>query len=119
MGEERIRILKMLEEGEISVEEANQLLKAVGDSSEKKLVKKKMSSLKIMVSEGGDEKVNISLPLSLAKGLLRFIPRSAKESLEKEDLDLDQLIDSIESLDEPSDLVNIKDGQDTVIIRLE
>ena len=120
MSQERERILNMLSKGEIEVEEADQLLKSLG-AAEKKNVssQKKINSLKIIVSEKGKEKVNISLPLGLAKGVYKLIPSSAKEKIKEEDIELDTLFDSIDNLKEPSDIVNINDGDDKVIIRLE
>ena len=120
MSTERERILTMLSEGEIEVEEANELLRSLGEGEKKNAATtKKVSSLKIVVNEKKGEKINISLPIGLAKGLLKFIPASAKERLSEEDIDLDSLFNSIESLEGPSDIVNIDDGEDKIIIRLE
>lgn len=120
MSEERVRILNMLEKGEIGVDEANQLLKALGESEKQEITSnKKISSLKILISENNDEKVNISIPLGLAKSLIKFIPKSAKNKLKEEDINLEELVSSIENAEGPRDIVNIKDGGDEIVIRLE
>ena len=122
MGEEKVRILQMLEEGKINVDEANDLLNSLQESEDISVVKNennKISSLKIRISENGDEKVNISLPLSVARGLISFIPQSAKSKLKDKDINLDELLNSIKNLDEPQEIVNISDKGDQVLIRLE
>jgi len=123
MSEERLRILKMLEEGKIETKEAEKLLKALGEeelSVKPQVIKKgNKKSLRIMVSEDDKEKVNIALPLGLAKGLLKFIPASVKDSLAEEDINLQELIDSVDNLAEVDELVRIEDGGDKVIIKIE
>jgi len=116
-----MRILEMLEQGKINTEEAEELLKSLGEGEVKPQVSggRKKKSLKILVSEDESEKVNITLPLGLARGLLKFIPSSAKETLIKEDIDLDQLLSSIDELEEAGELVRIEDGEDRVIIKVE
>ncbi|MFW6311969.1 MAG: SHOCT-like domain-containing protein [Nanoarchaeota archaeon] len=120
MSDERLRILKMVEEGKLSVEEANELLNTMDGVTEKeKKVKKKPRFLKILVEENGDGKVDIAIPLSLAKTALKFIPNRAKESLAEQEIDLDNLLESIEGDLNDGTLVNINDGSDHVIIKVE
>ncbi|MDI3546691.1 MAG: hypothetical protein PWR10_343 [Halanaerobiales bacterium] len=122
MNEERIRILKMLEEGKISVEEADELLNTLNAAPEKEreVKKGKARFIKILVDEEGEEKVDISIPFSLAKTALKFMPKSAKDSLNEQEINLEELLNSVEGdLEETQTLVNINDGDTRVVIKVE
>ncbi|MGM0436707.1 MAG: SHOCT-like domain-containing protein [Bacillota bacterium] len=120
MNDERMRILKMVEEGKIDVDEANNLLETLeGDKTLKKKKTGSPKSIKILVEENGKEKVNISIPMILAKSFMKFLPENAKNSLNKQDLDLDEIFNSVDSEVEGGTLVDIKDGTDHVIIKVE
>lgn len=119
MSEERVRILRMLEEGKIDVEEAEQLLQSLNSVPEKKEAGGDISHLKVLVEENGEQKVDISVPIKLAKSLLQFVPDSAQSKLEDKDIKLQEIINSIENLEGPSTLVNINDGGDHVVVKLE
>ncbi len=70
MSEERRRILRLLEKGKITAEEADRLLSALGEEKGGK-------TLRVLVYKPGREspKTRIELPLSWAKWALRFIPQ--------------------------------------------
>lgn len=119
MSEERLRILQMLEDGKIGVEEAEELLQSLNSKPREKGSGGKVKFLKVIVEEDGEEKVNISVPIALAKSLLKFIPKSAKNKLEENDINIREVMDSVESLDGPSTLVDVNDNEDHVQIRLE
>jgi len=72
--EERMKILKMIQEGKISADEGAQLLKALGASDKKARPGSRRKSrpggarwLRVRVSDmrSGKSKVNVNLPLSL------------------------------------------------------
>ncbi|MFW5786718.1 MAG: SHOCT-like domain-containing protein [Halanaerobiales bacterium] len=120
MSDERLRILKMVEEGKIDVGEANKLLETLDSSNNKNSNKKtKGRFVKIFVEENGEEKVDISIPLVLARSFMKFIPNKAKKSLNDKDIDIDNVIEKLENDMEDGTLVNIKDGEDKVIIKIE
>jgi len=120
MKNERLRILKMVEEGKIDIDEANKLLETLeGDKKIEKKSNSKNKSIKILVEEDGEEKVNISLPMILAKSFMKFLPKNAKESLNNQGVELDQVFESVDSEVEGGTLVDIKDGKDHVIIKVE
>ncbi|MFW5998774.1 MAG: SHOCT-like domain-containing protein [Bacillota bacterium] len=119
MSEERVRILKMLEEGKIGVDEAENLLQSLNNRPKKTESQNKVKFIKIVVEEGNEEKVNISVPISLAKSLLKFIPKSARESLDENEINIQEIIDAVENVDGPSTLVDINDNEDHVKVRLE
>ncbi|MGB4006794.1 MAG: hypothetical protein WBI32_01830, partial [Halanaerobiales bacterium] len=61
MSDERVRVLKLLESGEIDVDEAIGLLNALDSQTEEKGKKNKI--IRIIVAEDGEEKVNIRVPI--------------------------------------------------------
>ena len=108
MKEERLRILKMLEEGKISVEEAAKLLEALEAPQEEPTEgKAKWLRVKIATEEG--EKVNVNLPLSLAKFAMRFIPQEAKAKMEEKGVNLDQILGELTEV-KIGKLVEVVDG---------
>ncbi|TYB31356.1 MAG: DUF2089 domain-containing protein [Candidatus Mcinerneyibacterium aminivorans] len=120
--EERKRILNMLSEGKISVEEAEKLLKAVkkGGNNAKKTNTKSSSlskksknikgKLRIVVNTEDGDNVNIAIPLKLAIMVKSMIPKEAKRELDNEGIDLNKIInnlnDSMDDIDE--DLVQVE-----------
>ncbi|MFH1009450.1 MAG: hypothetical protein V1800_18390 [Candidatus Latescibacterota bacterium] len=119
MNEERMRILKMLEEGKISVEEATRLIEAVEGPKETEIAAQgKPKWLKIRVTGGGSEKVNVNLPLSLARVALKFIPQQAKGQIEAQGIDIESLLDEVTE-NKIGKLVEVQDGGDHVEIWIE
>lgn len=95
MSEERKKILEMLAQGKITVDDAEKLLNAVG-SNEKKDTKDLPQFLCIRVD--GDHKVNIRVPLQLIRSGIKFaslIPHDVSdkvgEKLRAKGIDLDKL----------------------------
>jgi hypothetical protein len=89
-AEERMRILKMVQEGKITAEEGAKLLSALGRGpSPKKATRRKSSSrwLRVQVQDiaSGKSKVNVNLPLSLVNAGMniaaQFIPDMGLEDL--------------------------------------
>jgi hypothetical protein len=81
MSEERKKILEMLGEGKISVEEADRLLSAISESEEeiipgKKTETAKLKYLRVVVepSPGSDdyERVNIRVPIKLIRAGIKL-----------------------------------------------
>lgn len=121
--DEKQRILKMVEEGKMSAQEALELLEAMGGTQDKEPPvfknkgRKKMLRIRIDAGEkgSGKAKVNVNLPLSIAKkltSLTKVIPESAKLEMEKEGFNLDELnlkelIEAIEEGDMDESLVDI------------
>lgn len=110
MSEERKRILQMLAEGKISAEEAEELLTALdGDQSRQPVVQKEARFLRVKVWEDGKEKVNVNVPLSLAKLAMKFIPADAKAQMDKKDIDLSEIIREIQHGTPAGKLVEVED----------
>jgi hypothetical protein len=94
--EERMKILKMLEEGKIKAEEAARLLEAVAEGGAEPAAgaaRGRGKTLHIRVFRGGSERpnVNVNVPLSLAKWALKFVPEHAKARVGEKEVDLDEL----------------------------
>lgn len=74
MNNEKIKILKMVEDGKISVEEAEQLLEKFNASQANQQKTFNQKFLKVFVVDGQDTKVNIRVPLALAEVALKLVP---------------------------------------------
>jgi len=120
MNEERMRILKMLQEGKITVDEATELIKAMeaSQSEESILAEGKPKWLKVRVSSGDSEKVSVNLPLSLARVALKFIPQQAKGQMEEQGIDIDALLSAVTET-KIGKLVEVEDGEDHVSVWIE
>lgn len=98
--EERMKILKMIQEGKITAEEGAQLLSALRETP--KPAKSSLSLanqkgwLRVRVTDmgSGKTKVNVNLPLGLMDAGLRI---GAQYAPELEGLDLNQVISEIKS----------------------
>jgi DNA-directed RNA polymerase subunit F len=105
MSEERKKILGMLVEGKISVEEAERLLSAISESEEesipgKKTETAKLKYLRVVVEPGpgskNDERVNIRVPIKLIRAgikLASLLPNGVQgkvdDALKEKGLNLD------------------------------
>jgi hypothetical protein len=83
--EERMRILKMVEEGTISAEDAARLLAALDQASgrtESSVATgsgaKRFFRVRVTDTVTGQSKVNVNLPMGLVDTVLRFIPDNAQ-----------------------------------------
>lgn len=132
------RILEMIKEGKISVDEGIELLNAINEEPPKvdtvmeKPVSKKKRKLRIAVlAEDGSDRadVNVSIPINLVKAVLPvlnsgIIPEKTRVEIGKNGIDMDAvmsaidgIIENIDDLDE--DMVNIDvGGEDTARVRI-
>jgi len=110
--EERIRILKMVEEGKIKAEQALKLLDALEIPQEVSVKKRKL--LRIRVEEPEKTKVNISLPLGLLKVAKKFIPKEAKATINEKEVDLDEILKAVEE-GLTGDIVYVEDEDGTTV----
>lgn len=129
--EDKLRILKMLEEGKITSEEAAKLLSALGDKEEEKVVFKEETSLSeffsIPKNEGGarmlyirvlsaeGDNVKVTLPVEVIK-LMGKIGKANIAELEKYNVDFDMIIQAIENdIKGPIVQVDTEDGTKVLI----
>ncbi len=121
-GDEKLRILKMVEEGKITAEEGAKLLNAMetGKSTSEeenvhfpKQVNTKGKALRIRITEmdSNKTKINLTFPLKFAKFIKAMIPPMEKIKLEHQGVNLDDILDSIGSSTEGK-IVDISDEED-------
>jgi len=125
MNEEIKKILKMLEEGILTAEEAEKLIDAVG-IEEKGLVKAGADVsnrfLRVKMVENGQNKVNVNIPLSLIEVGLKIgkqlVPQFAPEAEGLKNIDFEELMEAIRS-GAHGKLVEIEDGGDLITVEVD
>jgi hypothetical protein len=135
-SEEGRQVLKLLAEGKIDAEQAYRLLKAIGDVQERPSTAPDAPdrplfppdapippglgrrTLRIMLTSGGKSKVNIAIPLGIARLGKTKIAASGlvREQLAKFGIDLD---DVLRHISHSGPIVDIADGDDRVLIVVE
>lgn len=124
--DEKKKILKMVEDGKITAQEALDLIEAIGrtETTEEKTERPKSKSSNRMfriridaAEQDGREraKVNINIPLNVARkltSLTKMIPDSAKEEMAREgvnidELNLSELLDALHESGSEESLVDI------------
>lgn len=127
MNEEVVRVLEMVKSGKITTEEGEKLLAAIGVGDESAPANKKRATmLRVRVdardpNKEDQAKVNINIPLSLAKkvtGLIKLVPKEAKDELQEQGIDLEainlpELIEMFEDGELTEELVNVDAGDET------
>jgi hypothetical protein len=133
-SDEGKQVLKLLAEGKIDVEQAFRLLRALGDIDERPRGPSAPSPpsppdspmppgargriLRIRVTENGQQKVNVAIPLAIARvGKMKLASSGlVRGHLSKFGIDLDELLRTI---DYPGKFVDIADDEDRVEIFVE
>lgn len=141
--EEGKQVLRLLAEGKIDADQAYRLLKAIGDVSERTAAEAPFPpfpptaaerplfppdmpippglgrrTLRIRVVSGGKTKVNIAIPLGIARMGKTKIAASGlvREQLAKFGIDLD---DVLRHIAHSGTIVDVSDGDDRVMIDVE
>ena len=99
MSTEKLRILEMIQQGKISTEEGLDLLNALSETPPSTEGETRTGRfLRVRVNGDKTKKVNVNIPLSmlrvagkLAKYGMAFIPKEAREEMEKQGIDLSQI----------------------------
>lgn len=124
MNENKLKILKMLEEGKINSEQAYKLLNA----AEEERVKGKKLVIRV---KGPNENVNLTIPLGIVKSMIRlsgkfvnFIPNEAKIKMEEKGIDTSKINEFIESFteefpDSPQVLIEGRENEEEFYIAIE
>jgi hypothetical protein len=120
MDEERMQILKMVEQGSVSAEDAARLFDALeeGPADQEKVAGAKKLRIRVTDSETGKKKVNLTIPLALAKIAAKFIPPKTKEKLAEEGVDVDTVLAQIVS-ENIGKVVDIEADNELVEISIE
>lgn len=99
MIDEKRQILAMVHEGKISVDEGLKLLEALEISSPGQPgagAGRSARMLRVRVFDAEDNtKVNVNIPLALAKVAMKFIPKDVAAEIKEQDIDLDEILASI------------------------
>ncbi|NLD19787.1 MAG: hypothetical protein GX663_06005 [Clostridiales bacterium] len=122
--EEKLRILKMIEEGTITAEEAAELMKTMGVDEEaqqnaisvKTPYDKKM--FRVIVDSVEGDKVNVQFPVGAIKKILKVTGKLPIPEQELQGVDLTEMMDAIaECLDEEieGDFVNVNAADGTTV----
>lgn len=123
MKEEKKRIMKMLEDGKINADEAYRLLEAIEKKGEKE-----GKFFRVEVESEGEKKVNIKIPFVVATKLLKVggklvtkFSKEAREKLEEYDIDIEEILKSLEEelYDIPSTIVDISEDKEKIKIWIE
>lgn len=135
-SDEGKQVLKLLADGKIDVEQAYRLLRALGDIDERPRPTPPFPPtpptapepppppgargriLRIRVTEAGQQKVNVAIPLAIARvGKMKLASSGlVRGHLAKFGIDLDELLRTIEY---PGRFVDIADDEDRVEIFVE
>jgi hypothetical protein len=136
-NDERARILRMVAEGKISAEEAGDLLEAIEPprsdpptahvlhplhplhSAPAVAPASPRRSLILTITDGKQTKVNLRIPLGLAKAASRFIPRQAQEQLDEYDINIKDLLEDLANTLAVGPLIDIQDDETKVLIAVE
>ncbi|NLJ61349.1 MAG: hypothetical protein GX338_10435 [Firmicutes bacterium] len=120
MSEEKKKVLELVQGGKVSVDEGLELLQALDSSSHEgasgpaRVGGSHGRMLRIRVFDAGDDtRVNVNIPLALAKVAMKFIPKDVSKQLENENIDLDELLSSITEVNSGK-IVDV-DSEDTKV----
>lgn len=121
-SEEKMKVLKMIEEGKISAEEGAKILEAIeegGMDTEQIPLPKEGRILKIKVSDrySGAVKINLSLPLGIARFIKSFIPPAERAKLEDRGIDMEAILANLDS-GTVGKLVEVEDENDNQRIEI-
>ncbi|HDQ99959.1 MAG TPA: hypothetical protein ENN51_06725 [candidate division WOR-3 bacterium] len=97
MNDERLRVLKLLEEKKISADEAARLLDAVGRADGEGDHRNRFLKVRVWERNSEKPKVNVTLPISLVKWGMKMAPEHAKAKIADADIDLKVVADALES----------------------
>lgn len=117
MNEERLQILKMLENGTIKADEAARLLEATEASQPAIESGGRVKWLRIKVQEAGKNTVNVRVPAALLGVANRFIPGGLKDSAGNV-IDLQSIAQAVRAGAEGK-LVEVDEGNSHIEITVE
>ena len=88
--EERLRILEMVREGKLTVEEADRLLAALQPEKARPAGRGRLVRVRVTAPRG--RTVNFEVPLSLADLVLHFLPRGLRITANGQEVDVTGLL---------------------------
>lgn len=120
MQQERMQVLKMLEEGKITAEDADRLLDALPAGLQEGARPHGDMRLRIRVTDPatGKQKVNLTIPVKLARIAAKFVPHKAKLKLADEGIDVDAVLSQVLN-ENVGKLVDVESDDGNVEISIE
>lgn len=118
--DEQLRILKMIEEGTITAEQASELMNAMGVNEEMTMARDTYDKkiFRVVVDSVTGDKVNVQFPVGAIKKLLRATGRLPISDQSLEGVDISTMMEAIsECLEDEieGDFVNVKAADGTTI----
>ena len=128
--EEQLRILKMLEEGKITAEQASELLAALAPLKEAEVPSYEVAKLepvnmdydkrmvRIIVDSSEGDKVNVQLPVTAIRQILKVTGKLPIVSENMQGVDLTEILDTvIDCLDAEAmgDIVNVESKNGDIV----
>lgn len=101
---ERLRILEMVKEGKITPEEGARLLDELDRAP-----RGPARLIRVRVESPNGQKMQFSLPVTLASSLVGLVPADARERLRQRGVDLDQVLRAVQEGAAPGPVVDIRD----------
>ena len=120
MQEERMRILKMVEDGKVSAGDASKLLDALASARapEEEASGGKKIRIRVTDPKSGKQTVNLSIPIGLARFAAKLIPAKKKDQMLAEGVDIDHIISQI-TTENVGKVVDIESDDSNVQVTIE
>ncbi len=119
--DDRQRILEMLASGQITVEQATELLNALeaparpdAPASPKSAAK----MLRILVDKEDEAKVRVNVPAPLARFAMQFVPKETRRELEAQGINLNELLGVLKNEFPEGRLVDVEADEDGESVRV-
>lgn len=107
--DERARILEMVRDGKLSVEEADKLLQALETAQERSAPSAGGGRLlRVVINSHRGEKVNVALPLSLADIAMRLVPKGLRIKAYGEEIDVVKLVADVRDSGARGTIVDVR-----------
>lgn len=115
-GAETRKVLEMLYAQQVTVDQAMDLLSALGpDHGGTVKAQGAAKTLRLVVDAEDEAKVRVNVPTPLAKFALQFVPKDVRDELESQGINLAELLDALKGDLPEGRLVDIEGGDDKPI----
>ncbi len=101
---DRLRILEMVKEGKVTPEEGARLLDELDRAP-----RGPARLVRVRIQSPNGQKMQFSLPVTVAGSILGLVPESARERLRDRGVNLDEILRAVQEGDASGPLVDIKD----------
>ena len=120
MEKDRMQVLRMLEEGKITSDDAAKLLDALepGGAADGAPQAGKRLLIKVTDARTGKKKVNLRIPIGLAKIASKFIPSKSRRKLAEEGIDVDAVLSQV-IVGNLGKIVDVESDEDLVEVTIE